>query len=509
MLATAFASRRFEVRDAKKRDSFKKSFRRRESKQAIGHPDMTNEPTTTILEALLDGVWVIDARGLTTYVNGRLEEMLGYARGELLGMGFIDLVPQDQRSSAGASFERRKAGASERSEWRLLCKDGAHLPVLALTSPIYDHAGQMSGAVGIITDLTAQKAAEQKSQHTEQTFEYVMAQMPCVVWTLDLDLRFTTSVGAGLTSLGLEKGQVVGMHLYDYLGTNDPNFPPVKSALLALSGHANSFEQWWNTRYFQSNMEPLRDSAGKIVGTLAVSLDITERKQAEDARRDAHDELELRVQERTAELKQSEEHYRELAEVNRRLLAELNHRVRNNLFSLQTLVKLMRDQHADVTTFAGSMEARLGAMTAVHDLLAVEEWRPLEMATLVQRLVTELVAIAPHRAEMKITGPRVTISARKVMPLAMVIQELFTNSCKHGAHSVPGGRVRIEWQALGDASRVCLNWQESGGPAVTKSISPSLGLDLIRQFAAGELGGSAKLRFPPEGVDHQIEFSCT
>ena len=120
------------------------------------------------------------------------------------------------------------------------------------------------------------------SAKQEKRFRLILDQLPAIVWTTDLDLRFTSSKGAGLAWLGLAVDEVVGMPLQEFFSVADPEFLPIRTHRRALEGHAGSYEFEWKGRAYETHVEPLHDDAGRIVGTVGVALDITERKRAED-----------------------------------------------------------------------------------------------------------------------------------------------------------------------------------------------------------------------------------
>jgi len=209
-----------------------------------------------------------------------------------------------------------------------------------------------------------------------------------------------------------------------------------------------------------------------------------------------------------AALAESEEHYRRLAESNRRLLQEVNHRVRNNLASLRSLISLTRNKVVDVPSFATALENRVMTLSQIHNLLAESGWRDLDLRTLVTSLLSSMQRTAPNLIPVEVEGSPVRISPRQSLPLAMSLLELFTNSCKHGAHTAPTGRLNIEWKAIDtpDGKLIRLSWREAGGPTITGRVSRSLGTELIEGFVSFELGGKCELNFTPEGVRHVIEF---
>ncbi|HZK82807.1 MAG TPA: HWE histidine kinase domain-containing protein, partial [Humisphaera sp.] len=250
---------------------------------------------------------------------------------------------------------------------------------------------------------------------------------------------------------------------------------------------------------------PLLDERGEIQGAVLVSRDITERRRHESAVREAN----LRLEQANASLRQSEGHYKELAESHLRLAREVEHRVRNNLAGLLALISVMRDQAPDVKTFADSMESRLSAMLHVHQLLAQAGWTRIGLRELIDGALATLDHMAPHPAVTHVDGPEVSIGPTQVLPLTLVLVEWFTNSCKYGPHGVPGGRLEINWKLTGEihCHAILLSWKEFGGPPVKTPIKPSLGSQLVEGFVGRELAGRCELRYSRHGADHEIEFT--
>jgi len=130
----------------------------------------------------------------------------------------------------------------------------------------------------------------------------MMKKMPGIVWSTDRELRVTAAFGSGLAALGLQPVEPVGRTLYELFQTQDETFPGIAAHLRALAGESASLEQAWRGRVYHMYVEPLRDHAGNIVGCIGLASDITERKQAEEALRQSREQLEQRVEQRTAEL---------------------------------------------------------------------------------------------------------------------------------------------------------------------------------------------------------------
>src|SRR5262249_52934581 len=110
----------------------------------------------------------------------------------------------------------------------------------------------------------------------------VLSQSPAIFWTIDRDLRFTEAAGAGRRLLGEEGRDLIGVNLFVYFQTTDPEFGPIAAHLRALEGEATTYQATWQGRTFQSHVEPLRDAEGSIRGVLGIAFDVTEHREAEE-----------------------------------------------------------------------------------------------------------------------------------------------------------------------------------------------------------------------------------
>jgi diguanylate cyclase (GGDEF)-like protein/PAS domain S-box-containing protein len=124
-----------------------------------------------------------------------------------------------------------------------------------------------------------------QSPAKKHAFQWILEQTPAVLWTTDLNLIFTSSVGAALQKMNLQPGQVVGMSLFDYFQTRDPEYLPLKAHLDALQGKATAYELDFQDRHYQVSVGPLRGPDNVIIGTTGIAFDATERLQAEMALR--------------------------------------------------------------------------------------------------------------------------------------------------------------------------------------------------------------------------------
>jgi len=132
---------------------------------------------------------------------------------------------------------------------------------------------------GMLEDL---ERAQLERHEGRTRLDMMIDKVPAVLWTTDKDLRFTSSVGAALESLGVQSSQMVGERLSEYFRTDDPEFIPIAAHRKALAGESVSYELEWGQRVFDSHVQPLLDSEGEIAGVIGVALDITDRKVLAD-----------------------------------------------------------------------------------------------------------------------------------------------------------------------------------------------------------------------------------
>lgn len=113
--------------------------------------------------------------------------------------------------------------------------------------------------------------------------QQLFRQLPATVWTVDTSLAVTSCLGLGPRLLKNEPNHNVGTTLFEHFGTDDPTHPPIAMHLRALKGQSVRYEGTTAGQPTEVTLEPMRDDAGEIVGCIAVSVDISERKRAESA----------------------------------------------------------------------------------------------------------------------------------------------------------------------------------------------------------------------------------
>jgi two-component sensor histidine kinase/DNA-binding response OmpR family regulator len=202
------------------------------------------------------------------------------------------------------------------------------------------------------------------------------------------------------------------------------------------------------------------DKRGRLVRVSGVTVDITERKQAEE--------------------RQS------------LLTREVDHRAKNALALAQSIVRLT--QAHDVDAYVRAVEGRITALARVHTILSLSSWQGAEM----NRLIEEELAPYSMAGQIKFSGSEVQLRPATAQTLALVLHELVTNSAKYGALSTLSGHLSIRWEIQRD--NLVLAWEESGGPKVQKPESRGFGMRNVLASIETQLGGQALFDWRSEGL---------
>ncbi len=184
------------------------------------------------------------------------------------------------------------------------------------------------------------------------------------------------------------------------------------------------------------------------------------------------------------------------------LIAELNHRVRNILNLIRSLVSQSRRDATDITEFTNVIGGRIHALARAHDQITQENWSPASVRELIN---TEAAAyLGDNAGRVKLSGPDALLEPTAFTTLCLVIHEMITNSAKYGALFNPHGSIDISLREEPDGA-LRIDWSEQGGPPVRAPTRHGFGTTIIDRSIPFELHGSADIRFEVPGV--QASFS--
>ncbi|MEQ9335099.1 MEDS domain-containing protein [Thalassobaculum sp.] len=211
-------------------------------------------------------------------------------------------------------------------------------------------------------------------------------------------------------------------------------------------------------------------------------------KRSREALESLNTELEQRIEARTRELSGALAHQRMMT-------AELSHRVKNTIASVQALVDRSLQGGGSFEDARATIRGRLFALARVHDLLAAADWHGVGLRELLEAV------LAPYNGRIRRAVDEVRLNPRAALGLAMMAHELATNAAKYGALSGREGGVAVLAEAAaGEPSTLELSWRETGGPRVERPGREGFGTRLIRRIATHDLRGECELAFDRAGL---------
>ena len=217
-------------------------------------------------------------------------------------------------------------------------------------------------------------------------------------------------------------------------------------------------------------ISPVRDDDGEIVQYFASFADLTKHKREQTQ--------------------------------SRMLIDELNHRVKNTLATVQSIVWQALRTNSDPKAAREAIENRLFALSRSHDLLTLQNWESARLWDLIHQAVAPF-SVADEQAErIVMSGPDIRLPPKAALALGIAFNELATNAAKYGALSNAAGRLKIEWKVLhpkGERS-LHISWVESGGPTVAVPTRKGFGSNVLQRGLALELDAVVQLEYLPGGV---------
>lgn len=437
----------------------------------------SDERLAATYEVATVGIAETDEQGRYVRVNDAMCRILGRSRDDLLGTDILAITHPDDRAREREQYGRQVRGEidSYSVEKRAIGPHGADVHLTVSSSSVRDANGAFRYGVRVMQDVTERKRLEDEIAGSERRLRELLEALPAAVYTTDAEGRVTFYNRAAVELAGREP--VIGSDqwcvtwkLYWPDGTPLAHDQcPMALALRenrAIRGVEAVAERPDGSRVpFIPYPTPLRDSEGKLVGTINMLVDVSERKDAE-ARQKV-------------------------------LIDELNHRVKNTLAMVQSLA-LQTVKHAkDLPDFATNFEARVIALARAHDLLTKRSWISVPFDALVHGVV------APYRKGNHVTvaGPELDVRPQAALSITMVLNELVTNAAKYGSLSTGSGTLSIVWERQ-DGPDPCLafDWVEEGGPPVRAPTQKGFGSRLIDRCVRRDLAGTLDIDFAETGL---------
>jgi len=310
--------------------------------------------------------------------------------------------------------------------------------------------------------------AETALRESEARFRAMADTAPAPVWVTGAagGMEFVNSAFAELS--GRPREAMLGDGWIDLLHPEDlPVFAETRARAretqspYTVEGRFRTAGGEW--RMLHTSSRPRFDEAGRFAGYVGLAMDVTEMRAGETRQR--------------------------------LLINELNHRVKNTLTTVQSLIHQTLRAGMSATEARQALTNRLMALSAAHNVLTQAHWEGAEVCEIIAEALRPFDA---REDQIEVTCTEGRLRPSTALAFAMVLHELATNAVKYGALSCDTGRVKLDC-AMGPDT-IELTWIETGGPPVTRPTRTGFGLRLLERGLAAEFGSAAAVDFRPEGV---------
>lgn len=478
-----------------------------------------NPFSAVVADALPLLIGYIDWEQRYRFVNLAYEQWFDLKRGDIEGRTLSEILDEETYARVAPNALRALAGETLRYDSILSFRQAEPREIEALYVPDVGADGAVAGFYFVVTDISDRRALERTRGH-----ELALEQRRAFVLELETKLRNLADPGEVLRTAATALGERLGVRRVGYAEVDDSGqFGDVLAEWVAdgstgFAGrryHLNDFgPELWDAMRAGREMTvadvrtlPHPEQAahwaignvayiamplvkgGRLLAYLYVSCDAP--------RAWAEDEVELtrQVTERTwtaVERARSESGLRMAEETERLLIREVDHRAKNVLAVVQSLVRLT--PFASKEQYMSDLNGRIHALARAHSLLSSSRWGGVQLEVLLRE---ELEAYLGG-GRVKLKGPQVMVRAAAAQPLSLILHELATNAAKHGALARPGGRVEITWGCPEGPEACEIVWREVG-VAVDSKADEGFGSRLIAS-AVAQLQGRSHREFGDEGL---------
>lgn len=377
----------------------------------------SEERFRSIIENLQDGFIRADTTGTILMVNPCAVRMFGYgSTGEMIGLSaFILYKDPDVRNIL--MDEVWKLGNVTDYEIDLVRKDGSFIPVSLNVQFYYDNQDRIQGTEAFIRDISLRKQIEKAMKEEWDFVNGVLSTVGGLIIVLDREGRIVRFNRACEILTGYSFEEVKGKQFWD-LFVLPEEIQGVKDTFAELTNgmFPNEHENFWvakdgTRRFIQWSNSAMTGADGAVTYVLGTGIDITERKKADEALREALAEKEI-------------------------LLSEIHHRVKNNLAAFISLLSL-EGSYEDTESgraLRTDLQNRARSMALIHETLyKTRQFAEVDMEVYLSTLADQVVKSfrSAHSVKTIVDTKGVTLDLGRATPTGLIINELMTNSLKY------------------------------------------------------------------------------
>ena len=259
----------------------------------------------TIYDALPDGICLADMNFKIRSCNQAVRRILGYEPEELVGQSYAILVSPELLSDPAhlrRQEELLEKGHLEREDYFLKRKNGEVFPASYSMALIKDDQGRPSGLVGTVRDITERKRAEEALRESEERYRTLVETSPDAITMTDFEGRIRMINPQGLQLYRINRMEdVLGQNSFEYISPEVRPRAMQELQEMRQTGRVRNLEYLLlradgSTFLGEINSTVLHNEAGEPIGLMAVTRDITERRQAEAALRESEERYRILVE---------------------------------------------------------------------------------------------------------------------------------------------------------------------------------------------------------------------
>lgn len=457
----------------------------RESERRIA--DLLHNLPGMVYRCRYDPTWTME------FVSEGGVDLTGYPAEALIDnrqLAYTDLIdPADHAAVSAAVQAAVQADRSFEITYRIRTAAGDQRWVWEKGSAVRDAEGAVVALEGFITDITEVRVAQEAVRASEERFRAFFEATSIGTALVDGNGRIIVANPALSRYLGYTAAELVGMSIADITDPDDYAADAEQLAqLLAGAIPAYTMEKRYVTHAGTAvwgllTASLVRDANGAPLFLIGQVQDIDERK---------------RVQ---AELEQLYLRTQQDAQEKALLLNEVNHRVKNNLMAILGLLLAESEfappaQRPLVEASYQNIARRIKSLLEVHRMLSASEWSPLSLSELIARVIyAERSGYAlGDRVAVQVAPSTLQVSPRQASNLALIINELFANSCKHAVGALPTLQVTVTLALVDGAIQI--EYRDNGAGYLDEVLNQQrlgVGFYLIRRIVEGTLRGSVTL----------------
>lgn len=438
---------------------------------------------------MADVISQIDSEGKFIYASPSIKSVLGYDPKDVMGKNLWDLLhPEDIEKVRSCIKKAIDECESQSARYRFKDKDGRYIWVETKGSPLFDDEKSFLGLVCSTRDISLQKKAEDALAESERKYRSLIESARDPILTLDKSGVFEMINTAGVKLSHHNREEIIGKSISEIFPEKYEQFKQILDDVIS-KGEGRDLELSLphddNEIWLSLSIQPLIDSEGSINRVQVIAKDITEIKKIQSALEDTLEEKDI-------------------------LMKEIYHRVKNNLMVISSLLNLQSRyiQDEEAKEIFRESQSRAHSMAIIHErLYRSSDMKHLNFGEYINTLASDLyhTYVDSSRIKLELDVEDLKMDINTAIPLGLIVNELISNSMKHGFPNKREGKIKITFLKKDDHYLLEVKDDGIGFPEeLDFRKTPSLGLQLVNSLTQ-QIDGDIELIKSP-GTTFRIVF---